>query len=89
MEEMPKLNAWAAANPNTKVVAISLDEDQAAYETTIQQFPNIFHHTDLKKWEGKAVNDYFVYGTPTFIVLDKDKKIVGKYASFEGVEKAK
>ncbi|WP_445758086.1 TlpA family protein disulfide reductase [Polaribacter sp.] len=89
MEEMPKVNAWAKENPNIKVVAISLDEDQAAYETTIQQFPNIFHHTDLKKWEGKAVNDYFVYGTPTFIVLDKDKKIVGKFASFEGVEKAK
>ena len=89
MEELPKINAWAAENPNTKVVAISLDEDQTAYETAIKQFPNIFHHTDLKKWEGKAVNDYYIYGTPTFIVLDKDKKIVGKYASFEGVEKGK
>lgn len=89
MEELPKVNAWAKENPNTKVVAISLDEDQTAYETAIQQFPNIFHHTDLKKWKGKAVNDYYIYGTPTFIVLDKEKKIVGKYASFEGVEKVK
>ncbi len=87
MEEMPKLNAWAKENPNTKLVAISLDEDQTTYETTIQQFPNIFHHTDLKKWEGKAVNDYFVYGTPTFIVLDKDKKIMGKYADFKAIDK--
>lgn len=87
MEEMPKLNAWAKENPNTKVVAISLDEDQTAYETTIQQFPNILHHTDLKKWEGKVVNEYYIYGTPTFIVLDKDKKIVGKYADFKAIEK--
>lgn len=85
MEELPKVNAWAKENPNTKVVAISLDEDQTAYETTIQQFPNIFHNTDLKKWEGKAVNDYFVYGTPTFIVLDKDKKIQSKHAAFNNL----
>jgi hypothetical protein len=26
--------------------------------------------TDLKKWNGKAAKDYFVYGTPTFILLD-------------------
>jgi len=89
MEELPKVNTWAKENPNTKVVAISLDDDQAAYEETIKQFPNLMHNTDLKKWKGKAVNDYFVYGTPTFILLDKDKKIVGKYASFEGVEKSK
>ena len=89
MEELPKINAWAAANPNTKVVAISLDDDQTAYETTIKQYPNLYHHTDLKKWKGKAVNDYYIYGTPTFILLDKDKKIVGKYSSFAEIEKTK
>ena len=89
MEELPKINAWAAANPNTKVVAISLDDDQTAYETTIKQYPNLYHHTDLKKWKGKAVNDYYIYGTPTFILLDKDKKIVGKFSSFAEIEKTK
>lgn len=89
MEELPKVNTWAKENPNTKVVAISLDDDQAAYEETIKQFPNLIHNSDLKKWKGKAVNDYFVYGTPTFILLDKDKKIVGKFTSLEGVEKSK
>ena len=82
MEEIPKLNAWAKEHPNTKVVAISLDEDKTAYDTAIEQLPNLMHSTDLKKWEGQAVQDYYVYGTPTFIMLDKDKKIVGKYASF-------
>jgi thiol-disulfide isomerase/thioredoxin len=82
MEELPKVNIWAVEHPNTKVVAISLDEDLTAYETTIRQLQNIFHNTDLKKWKGKAVNDYYVYGTPTLILLDKDKKIMGKYSSF-------
>lgn len=86
MEELPKLNEWAKENPTTKVVAISLDDDKTAYETTITQFPALIHDTDLKKWEGKAVSDYFVYGTPTFIVLDKDKKILGKYSSFDSMK---
>jgi thiol-disulfide isomerase/thioredoxin len=81
MEELPKLNEWAIANPTTKVVAISLDDDKTSYENAIKKFPALIHDTDLKKWEGKAVNDYFVYGTPTFIVLDKDKNILGKYTS--------
>jgi thiol-disulfide isomerase/thioredoxin len=83
MEELPKLNEWAVANPLTKVVAISLDEDKASYETAIKKFPALVHDTDLKKWEGKAVTDYFVYGTPTFILLDKDKKILGKHTSLD------
>jgi thiol-disulfide isomerase/thioredoxin len=81
MEELPKLNEWALANPLTKVVAISLDDDKTAYETAIQKFPAFIHDCDFKKWDGKAVIDYYIYGTPTFIVLDKDKKILGKYTS--------
>lgn len=83
MEELPKINTWAAEHPNTKVVAISLDDDQTAYETVIKEHQNLMHNTDLKRWEGKAVNDYYIYGTPTLVLLDKDKKIVGKYSKFE------
>lgn len=83
MEELPKINDWAVANPSTKVIAISLDEDKTAYETAIQKLPLLIHDCDFKKWEGKAVTDYYVYGTPTFIVLDKDKNILGKFPEFE------
>jgi thiol-disulfide isomerase/thioredoxin len=85
MEELPKLNEWAKNNPTTKVVAISLDEDKTAYQTAIANFGNLSHYCDFKKWDSKAVADYYVYGTPTFFVLDKDKKIIGKYADFKSV----
>jgi len=85
MEEIPKLNIWAKEHPETSVVAISLDDDKAAYEQAIQELPNIMHHTDLKKWNGKAVKDYYVYGTPTFILLDSEKKIIQKTASLDSL----
>ena len=64
-EELPKVENWAKENPSTKVVAISLDDNKTEYDSAIKQFPSLFHSTDLKKWNGKAVKDYFVYGTPT------------------------
>ena len=88
-EELPKVNTWAKENPNTKVVAISLDEDQTAYENAIKEYPNLIHNTDLKKWGGKVVNDYYIYGTPTLVLIDKDKKIMGKNSSFEELIKRK
>lgn len=85
--KMPLINAFAKANNNISIVAISLDEDESAYKEVIKNYPNLIHSCDFKKWKGKIVEDYYVYGTPTFIVLDNSQKILGKYSSWEGVEK--
>jgi thiol-disulfide isomerase/thioredoxin len=85
MEEMPKLQEWAKSNPNTLIIAISLDEDFTVFQETIKKFPNMQHNCDLQKWNGKIVSDYFVAATPTFFKLDKERKIVGKYSNFNGV----
>jgi thiol-disulfide isomerase/thioredoxin len=82
-EEMPKVNEWAKDHLDTKVIAISLDDNKAEYDLASKQLPNLSHYTDLKKWNGKAAKDYFVYGTPTFILLDSQKKIIKKGSSFE------
>lgn len=81
-EEMPKVNEWAKDHLDTKVIAISLDDNKAEYDLAIKQLPNLSHHTDLKKWNGKAAKDYFVFGTPTFILLDSQKKIIKKVSSY-------
>lgn len=85
MQEMPKLNEWAKEHPNTTVLAISLDEDKTAYTDAIKNFANLTHTCDYKKWQGKAATDYYIVGTPTFILLDKNKKIVGKYVNINQI----
>jgi thiol-disulfide isomerase/thioredoxin len=82
-EEMPKVNEWAKDHLDTKVIAISLDDNKAEYDLASKQLTNLSHYTDLKKWNGKAAKDYFVYGTPTFILLDSQKKIIKKGSSFD------
>jgi thiol-disulfide isomerase/thioredoxin len=86
-EELPKVNTWAKEHPETRVVAISLDDDKTSYEQAIQELPNLMHHTDLKKWNGQAVKDYYVYGTPTFVLLDSEKKIIRKTAALDSLLK--
>jgi thiol-disulfide isomerase/thioredoxin len=80
-EEMPKLQEWAKDTKNTLVLAISLDEDYTAFQTAAAQFPNMLHTCDLQKWNGKITSDYYIVATPTLFLLDKERKIVGKYSS--------
>ena len=87
LEEMPKLNEWAASQKNTKVMAVSLDTDKAIQEETIKKFPALLHTCDYKGWNTDAATKYYIAATPTFIVLDKDKKVLGKYSSVEQVVK--
>jgi len=88
MEEMPKINEWASQNPEAVVLGISLDKHKLDFETAAKNFPNIIAYCDFKGWESQPALDYNVMGTPTFLVLDKDKKIIGKYGSFKKIKLA-
>jgi thiol-disulfide isomerase/thioredoxin len=87
MEELPKLNEWAALQKEIKVIAVSLDTDKTLHQETIKQFSNLVHTCDYKGWETEAATEYYIAATPTFILLDKDKKVLGKYSSFEQVKR--
>jgi len=57
------------------VVYISLDTDQATFNTAFKDVPWP-SYCDFKGWNTQAVKDYFVNGTPTYVLLDKDLKIL-------------
>jgi thiol-disulfide isomerase/thioredoxin len=83
MEIMPELNDWAANRPQLQVLAVSLDQDAGAYLAAAQEFDNLLHYNDYQGWSSKPAMDYFVYGTPTFILIDNQKRIMAKYVSFQ------
>jgi peroxiredoxin len=87
-QEMPKLNELMATKTGVKVLAISLDEDEKSYMEATSKLTTMIHFSDFKKWNGKTVLDYHIVATPSFIVLDKDKKIIGKFSSLEELEKS-
>ncbi len=76
-EELPKIASlyqkWKTQG--VEVVFVSLDEDQKAYRDFVKTFPFI-STCDYNKWESKIVKDYYVFGTPTMYLLDKNREIL-------------
>ena len=70
-----------------QIVAVALDskEDEWKKFLTTGDYGWI-NITDLKGWEGDIVKDYMVHSTPTFYLLDKDKKIIQKAKNISVLE---
>lgn len=66
------------------VLAISLDENRDDWlkfvRTNRLTWTNV---VDSRGWQGQAAQDYFVYATPTMILVNKEKKIIAKPLTVE------
>ncbi|WP_304142559.1 TlpA disulfide reductase family protein [Mesoflavibacter zeaxanthinifaciens] len=76
-EEVPNIaklyDKWNQSG--VEVVLVSLDENKDSFHEFVKDFPFI-STCDYQKWDGKIVNDYYVFSTPTMFLLDGDRKIV-------------
>lgn len=70
---------------DVEMVYISIDTDKAAFEAYDKDVP-FLTFCDAKGWETQAAKDYHVFATPTYILLDKDLKILAKLNSPEHLE---
>ena len=70
-----------------QIIAISVDNDKKAVEQAIKDeaYPWI-NIAELKGWDSPVVDEYGVSATPSFFLLDKDKKIIAKPRSIEILE---
>lgn len=77
MEELPKLiqNYPKWRNVGLEVVYISLDTEQSTFEQAVKTYP-FFAYCDFKKWESQVAKDYYVFGTPTFYLLNNKREII-------------
>lgn len=60
-----------------EVVLVSLDENTTDFVNFTGALPFV-STTTLKKWDTKAAQDYHIYATPSYFLLDKDLKIILK-----------
>ena len=87
---LPKLKKYYdPAHPEKlQIIAVSVDNNRRDVEKEIKkegyQWPNIAR---LKGWDSPIAVEYGVSSTPTFILLDKDKKIIAKPNNINELEK--
>lgn len=86
LNEIPKLYDFTSNINNVKVLAVALEENDDDYLEMIKTMPNWIHVLGLGKWENKYVAMYDITSTPTYFVLDANKKIIVKPRSLEELE---
>jgi len=77
---VPKLHEYLKANEKIKVILVGLqtEEDKGAWKSETYYYPEFTHVLALGKWENAIVQNYNVNATPSYYVLDADKKIIAK-----------
>lgn len=85
--EIPKIaNKYAfLKSKGIEVVLVSLDDTKEGYERFTKALPFI-STTDLQKWDGEAVTNYYVNGTPMYYLVNKDLELVLNPRNLEHVE---
>lgn len=80
LDELPKLQSYVKSinKKEIQVIAIGLENERKPWEDKTKELSNFIHVYGEGKWENKIGNDYGVDATPTYFILDKDKKIIAK-----------
>ena len=62
-----------------EIIAISLDTDEDEYQKVLNQGQYTWlNYSELKGWDCSIAHDYGIRASPTMILLDQNKKIIGK-----------
>jgi thiol-disulfide isomerase/thioredoxin len=88
LKEIPQLYQLSQELNSTKykIIAVGLEEDTFKWTNEIVKYPNFINVIKLKKWNNTIVSDYALTSTPTYFVLDKDKKFLEKPESFDALK---
>ena len=78
LKEIPKLHTFLQNKKDIKVVAFSLEKEAYGWESMKATLPNWHHVLGLNKWQNKIAKTYNIMATPTYLVLDANKKIIAK-----------
>ncbi|WP_369048301.1 TlpA family protein disulfide reductase [Tenacibaculum sp. UWU-22] len=91
IKEIPELYKFMKTQPKTKVVAYALEKDEFGWNEFIKNLHGWHHAVGINaknKWDNKLVTDtYRVYATPSYFILDANKKIVAKPYELKDIKK--
>lgn len=78
LKELPALHKELKDKTTIKVVAVGLEDDTENWKLEIEKLQGFEHAISLGKWDSEYADLYDIHSTPTYYILDKDKKIIAK-----------
>ena len=85
---LPKLDLFLRNKENIKVIAVGLEKkkDKQSWRNNIKFYKSWINVISLGKWESKKAIEYNVTSTPSYFLLDKDKRIIAKPETFSDLK---
>ncbi|MCF6278871.1 MAG: TlpA family protein disulfide reductase [Flavobacteriaceae bacterium] len=78
LKEIPELYKFTQELNSVKVIAVALEEDKFGFNHHTEMMDKWINVLALNKWENKIARSYEIHSTPSYFVLDRDKKITAK-----------
>ena len=78
LNELPPLHEKLKQYPNVKTIAIGLEDAQEPWGKESAKLSDFEHVLALNHWDSRYAKIYDIHKTPTFFILDADKRIVSK-----------
>ncbi|MDO5972545.1 TlpA family protein disulfide reductase [Flavivirga aquimarina] len=88
LDEVPQLRSYIQSKEKgaVQVVAVALEDNTLKWKNLIQSYPEFIHVYGAGKWDNEIGNDYGITATPTYFILDKDKRIISKPGDIEALK---
>jgi thiol-disulfide isomerase/thioredoxin len=88
LDEIPQLQSFVKTQEKgfVKVIAIGLEDEPYKWKDLTYSYPEFIHVYGEGKWDNEIGDAYGVTATPTYFILDKDKRIIEKPENFESLK---
>jgi thiol-disulfide isomerase/thioredoxin len=78
LKELPKLHEELKSYDSLKVLAIGLEDEEINWKKVSATLPNFSHAIALGKWESNYAQTFKIQSTPTYFILDSEKRFIAK-----------
>lgn len=78
LKEVPPLHKKLHGFPHVKVLAVGLENDRGSWEAESAKLPDFYQAISLGKWESPIAKVYKIDHTPSYYILDSEKRILAK-----------
>ncbi|SHJ69007.1 Thiol-disulfide isomerase or thioredoxin [Maribacter aquivivus] len=78
LKELPALHEEVKEYDNLKIIAIGLEDDNVNWKEVSATLPSFNHAIALGRWESEYAHTFGIQSTPTYFILDSEKRFLAK-----------
>ncbi len=78
LRALPDLHKELKNHPKIKVLAVGLEDDERTWKPESAKLSHFEHAIALGKWDSEYAATFNIDATPTYFILDKEKRILAK-----------